>query len=220
MMSEKGQQIKPLKSVERIVQEELVPQFAKSDVKLIQQYRIPSLKKYDENFDQFQFKPIPIRKEFNVLATEWEDKQGNTMLSIIRQYVTYTKEACYWGFNVNTMDAPKAHFKDAKTIYIYALENSKYNPIWLQTRYMKDAQLAAQNQKLHEGRMRGLRAEYQDILKRGDEHNAMVDRNHKKFMDAHLERQTVSASGTSYQVNAGSREYWINANGEYIPSDN
>ncbi len=47
-----------------------------------------------------------------------------------------------------------------------------------------------ESQKLHEGRMIGLKAEYQAILKSGKEHSDMVDRNHKKFMDTHLERQT------------------------------
>ncbi len=220
MVAESGGQIKPLKSPEQLVKEELVPAFAKDGVQLVRQYHIPELQKYDKEFDQFIFKSIPIRKEFKVLATEWEDKKGNSLLFVIRHYAAYTQENCNWGYLVNMMDAKTSHFKNAKKNYLYSLINTKYNPKWRQVRYMEDAKLSAESQKLHEGRMIGLKAEYQAILKSGKEHSDMVDRNHKKFMDTHLERQTVSASGTSYQVDAGSRVYWINANGEYIPSDN
>jgi len=219
MEAQRGQQIKPLKSAEQLVQEELAPLFAQNGVKLIKQYHVPSLKRYDENFEQFQFKPIPMRKDFSVLATEWEDKQGNAMLFIIHQYVAYSQEACYWGYNVNIMEAPKSHFKYAKTKYLYALENSKYNPSWLHTRYMKDAETSARMGKLHEGRMRELRAEGQRIIENGKRHGDMVDRNHAKFMSSHLETQTVSTGGSNYQVDSGSNVYWVNSNGEYIPTN-
>lgn len=219
MMVETGQQVKPLKSPERLVKEELEPLFAKDGVKLVKQYHVPELQKYDKNYDQFIFKSIPIRKEFKVLATEWEDNEGNKFLFIIRHNAAYTQEACNWGYIVNMMDAPKTHFENAKNDYLYCLANIKYNPNWLQACYMKDAQIAARNGKLHQQRMAGLRAEGQAIIDKGNAYSAMVDRNHKRFMDAHLERQTVSTTNTNYQVDAGSNVYWINANGEYIPTN-
>ncbi len=220
MMTEQGYQIKPLKSVEQLVKEELVPAFANEGINLIKQYRVPQLKAYDENYEQFVFKPVHMKKTFDVLATEWGDKKGNRLLFIIRQHTAYTQEGCYWGYFINMMDAPEAHFEEAKKNYFYALENTKYNPKWLQTRYMEDAQESARQGKLHEQRMRSLIAEGEAIIKRGNEHSAMVDRNHKRFMDAHLERQTVSAGSTNYQVEAGSKVYWFNSNGEYIPTEN
>lgn len=219
MVTEMGNQIKPLQNVEQIVKEELVPVLANEGVKLIKQYKVPELKAYDENYEQFVFKPVPMQKTFEVLATEWLDKDNNSVILIIRQYITYTQEACYWGYTLNAMKAPKAYFEDAKIKYVYALENTKYNPKWLQTRYMEDAQESARLGKLHEQRMTMLRAEGQAIIERGKAHSDMVDRNHKKFMDAHLERQTVSTNSTNYQVDAGSNVYWINSNGEYIPTN-
>lgn len=220
MMAEQGHQIKPLKSVEQLVKEELIPVFQNDGINLIKQYRVPQLKAYDENYEQFVFKPVPMQKTFDVLATEWGDKKGNRLLFIIRQHTAYTQEGCYWGYFVNMMDASESHFEEAKTNYFYALENTKYNPKWLQTRYMEDAQEAARNNKLSQQRLAALRAEGQAIIKRGNAHSAMVDRNHKRFMDAHLERQTVSTGDTNYQVEAGSKVYWFNSNGEYIPTEN
>ncbi len=219
MVAEMGQQVKPLQSPERMVKDELEPLFAKDGVKLIKQYHVPELQKYDENYDQFTFKSIPMRKEFKVLATEWEDNKGNMLLLIIRHYVAYTQEACHWGYIVNMMDAKKNYFENAKNNYLYCLANAKYNPKWLQACYMEEAQTSARSGKLHQQRMAGLRAEGQAIIERGKSHSAMVDRNHKRFMDAHLERQTISTSSTNYQVDAGSNVYWVNSNGEYIPTN-
>ena len=220
MSAQMGQQIKPLKSVEQLVKEELVPIFSKEGVSLLKQYHLPKLKAYDENYDQLMFKSVPQQKSFEAFATEWGDKEGNRLLFIIRQNIAYTQEACYWGYMVNMLDAPATHFETAKNNYLYTLENTKYNPQWRHACYMEDAKKAAQAGKLHQQRMANLRAEGQRIIERGNAHSAMVDRNHKRFMDAHLERQTVSTGSTNYQVDAGSKVYWVNANGEYIPTDN
>lgn len=221
MCAEMGQQVKPLKSVEQLVKEEFVPLFANNGFKLIKQYRLPKQKAYDENYEQFVFKPVPMQKTFDVMSTEWEDKDGNMILFVIRQNIAYTQEACNWGYIANALEAPKAQFETAKNNYLYTLANSKYNPQWLQTCYMEDARASAQSNQLHQERMRGLRAEGQAIIDRGNAHSKMVDQNHKRFMDSHLERQTVStpSSNTSYQVDAGSNVYWVNANGEYIPTN-
>tara|TARA_R110000868_G_scaffold213832_1_gene463970 strand:+ start:555 stop:1664 length:1110 start_codon:yes stop_codon:yes gene_type:complete len=220
MMAEQGYQIKPLKRIEQLVEEELVPSFASEGINLIKQYRVPQLKAYDENYDQFVFKPVPIQKTFDVLATEWGDKKGNRLLLIIRQNTAYTQEGCYWGYFVNMMDAPEAHFEEAKNNYYYALENTKFNPEWLQKRYMDDAQLSARMGKLHQERMRGLIAEGQAIIERGKAHSAAVDANHERWMDTHLERTNISnPNGQSFKVDAGSKEYWMNGSHEYIRSD-
>ncbi len=219
MSSEMGQQVKPLKSVEQLVKEEFVPLFGKEGARLLKQYHLPKLKAYDENYDQLMFKSVPQQKSFEAYATEWEAKDDNKFLFIIRQNITYTQEACYWGYTLNALESPKQYFETAKNNYLYTLENTKYNPQWRHACYMEDAQKSAQAGKLHQQRMANLRAEGQAIIERGKSHSAMVDRNHKRFMDAHLERQTVSTGGTNYQVDAGSNVYWINSNGEYIPTN-
>lgn len=220
MMAEVGQQIKPLKNTKQLVKEELVPLFSKEGINLLKEYYLPNQKAYDENYDQFVFKAVPMKKSFEVLATEWGDNKGNRLLFIIRQYTAYTQEACNWGYTVNMLEAPKPYFETAKNNYLYTLANTKYNPQWLHACYMEEAQKAAQRGKLHQQRMAALRAEGQAIIKRGKAHSAMVDRNHKSFMDTHLERQTVSTGTSNYQVDAGSNVYWLNSNGEYIPTDN
>ena len=219
MMAEVGHQIKPLKSVEQLVKEELTPLFSKDGINLLKQYHLPKLKAYDENYDEMMFTSVPQQKSFEVLATEWGDNKGNRLLLIIRQYISYTQEACNWGYMVNMLDAPKPYFETAKANYIYSLENTKYNPQWRYACYMEDAKKAAQAGKLHQQRMANLRAEGQRIIERGKAHSAMVDSNHKRFMDSHLERQTVSTGSTNYQVDAGSNVYWVNNDGEYIPTN-
>ena len=222
MVSNQGDQVKPLKNIEQLVKEDFTPLFEKEGLKLVTLYSLPKQKAYDENYEQFVFKPVPMQKTFDVMAAEWEHTNGTMSLLVIRQYISYTQEACYWGYRISGLEAPKANFELAKTNYLYALENTKFNPQWLQTCYMEDAQTSARMNRIHEDRMMQLRAEGQAIIERGKAHSAVVDRNHKLFMDAHLERQYVANpnNGQTYQVDAGSKEYWMNSSNEYISTDN
>ncbi len=222
MISNQGNQIKPLKNIEQLVKEDFTPKFEKEGLKLVTLYPLPKQKAYDENYEQFVFKPVPMQKTFDVMAAEFEHTNSTMSLLVIRQYISYTQEACYWGYRISGLEAPKANFEAAKTNYLYTLENTKFNPQWLQTCYMEDAQTSARMKRTHDDRMMQLRGEGQAIIERGKAHNAMVDRNHKLFMDAHLERENISnpTNGQTYQVDAGSKEYWMNSSNEYISSDN
>jgi hypothetical protein len=220
MSTQAGQQVKPLMSVESFVKNELEPMLSKEGARLIKQYHLPELQKYAENYDQFTFKSVPMQTNFKAYATEWEHDDGEKLLLIINYRASYSDTGVYWGYYSDMMGAPTAHFEKAKKDYIYALANQKYNPQWLQTCYMEEAQKAAQRGELHQQRMAALRAEGQAIIERGKVHSAQVDASHKKWMDAHLDRTTVSSGGQSYQVDGGANEYWINANGEYISSNN
>ncbi|APQ16718.1 hypothetical protein A9200_17315 [Maribacter hydrothermalis] len=222
MILNQGEQVKPLKNINQLIKEDFTPLFEKDGFKLIKQYALPNQKAYDENYEQFVFKPVPMQKTFEVMAAEWEHTNGTMSLVVIRQYISYTQEACYWGYRVSGIEAPKAHFESAKTNYLYTLANTKFNPQWLQTCYMEDAQTSARMNRIHEDRMMQLRAEGQAIIERGKAHSAMVDNNHKKWMDAHLERENIAnpTNGQTYQVDAGSKEYWMNSSNEYISSNN
>lgn len=221
MSAQAGQHVKPLMSVENLVKIELTPKIEAMGLRMTKQYHHQELQKYAENYDQFTFKSVPTRKEFKSYGTEWQDQDGNQLLLIINYSASYTDTGVFWGYYTDMMSAPSAGFEKAKNHYIYALLNRKYNPQWLQTCYTEEAQKAAQSGKLHQQRMAALRAEGQAIIERGKSHSAMVDNNHKRFMDSHLDRTNVSNIdiGKSYQVNAGSKEYWMNSSNEYISSD-
>lgn len=222
MSSQAGQQVKPLMSVENLVKEILEPAMRQDGAKLINQYHLPELQKYAENYDQFTFKSVPMRKEFKAYATEWEsDKENSKLLIIINYFVSYSQTGIFWGYYANMIEAPRGSFEVAKKNYLYALSNSKYNPKWLQTCYIEEAKKARQRGEIHEQRMYALRAEGQAIIQRGKEHSAMVDANHKNWMDGHLGRTNVTSQSTSqsFQVDAGSNEYWMNSSNEYISSD-
>lgn len=220
MMANKGHTIKPPMSVENLVKNVLGPALANTGGRLTKQYHHTELQKYAENYDQFTFKSVPMRKEFKAYVTEWEGNDDSKLLFVINYFVSHSQEGIYWGYYANMMEAPKTHFEKAKNDYLYALINRKYNPQWLQTCYMQEAQKAAQRGELHQQRMAALRAEGQAIIERGKAYSAQVDANHKRFMDAHLERTNVTSGGQTYQVDAGANEYWINSNGEYISSNN
>lgn len=221
MSAQAGHQVTPLISVENLVKTKLEPLLKNEGTRLTNQYHYTELQKYAENYDQFTFKSVPMQKEFKAYVTEWEGVNNTKLLMVINHSASYSQTGVFWGYYANMMEAPKAEFEVAKKNYLYALTHCKYNPKWLQTCYMEEAQKAKQRNELHTQRMAALRAEGQAIIQRGKAYNAIVDHNHKRFMDTHLERTTVSSlsSGQSYQVDSGNKEYWMNSSNEYIPSD-
>lgn len=221
LMAQKGYEIRPLMNVEDVVKTVLEPVMNQQGTSILNQYHLPELQKFAEDFDQFTFKSVPMRKEFRAYATEWRsDKNSKRFLSIINYSVSYTQTGVFWGYDINIMEAPENSFEKAKENYVYALVNMKYNPRWLQTCYLEEAQKASRFNEIHQQRMASLRAEGEAIIQRGREHSAMVDANHKRWLDTHLERTNVSSpSGQTYQVDTGSKEYWMNSNNEYIKSD-
>ena len=222
-MQQKGFSISPIRSVNQLIKEDLEPHAKSQGARLVKTYKLSELISYDKNYDQFVFKSVPQHnRTFDVVATEWMDNKGDMSIMIIHYGTNQNQyQQSTWYYNMQIMEANKNVFNQAKRDYIYALANTKYNPDWVHHNYMRDAKIARKNNEIHISRMNQLRAEGEAILKRGREHSLAVDRNHARFMDAHLEKTNViTTSGQSYKVDAVSNYYWMNSDGQYISSNN
>ncbi|MFK7833072.1 MAG: hypothetical protein AB8B52_07340 [Winogradskyella sp.] len=217
-----GNAVLPVKTPEQVIKEMIAPTFKQDGVELVKMYKVPELIAYDKNYEQFKFKSgYEQSKTIDVVASEWKSNTGTSSLILVHYSAAYdNQQQVAWGFYLQGIDVDTKHFEQTKKDFIYAQANKKYNPQYLHYFYMKDANFARQSGKLHQQRMANLRAEGQAIIERGKQYSASVDRNHQKFMDAHLERTTVTSnSGQSYKVDAGSNYYWMNNDGQYISSN-
>ena len=190
--------------------------------KFSRQYELHQLAQSDKNLDRLLFKAHPEQKEFRVVATEWVDDKGNPSIVIIHYYVAYSQMSMYWGYQMESMEAPKDYFPTAKRDYINALLNVQINPQWLQLRNQMVRQKAQQQTAGHQQRMAALRSQGDQIIAAGKQHDAMTTRTHQKFMDGLNDQVNVTnpSNGQTYKVDLGSNHYWINDNNQLITSDN
>ena len=216
-----GFETKPPQSFEQVLAE-LKGLASQAGATFTKQYDLLQLQQSDENLDRLLFKATPERKQFRVVATEWVDDKGIPSIAIIHYYVAYTEMSMYWGYMIESMEAPKAHFPTARRNFINALINVQVSPQWLQTRNRMAQQQAQQQNSGHQQRMAALRAQGDQIIVNGKQHDAMTTRTHQKFMDGLNDRVNVTnpSNGQTYKVDLGSNHYWINDNNQLITSDN
>lgn len=216
-----GAETKPPQPFEQVL-EELKGYASKENTRLTNQYELPQLRQADENLDRLLYKAYPEQKQFRVVATEWLDDKGIASIAIIHYYLAYTETSMYWGFNVESMEAPKEYFPMARRDFVNAMLNVKINPQWLQLRNQRVQQLAQRQTAGHNERMATLRAQGDRIIANGKQHDAMTTKTHQKFMDGLNDKVNVTnpSNGQTYKVDLGRNHYWINDNNQLITTDN
>jgi len=216
-----GLDTKPPQSFEQVL-EELKGLAGKHGGKFVTQYELPQLTQFDINLDRLFFKATPEQKNFRVVATEWIDDKGVKSIAVIHYYAAYTEMSMYWGYFIDSMEAPKEYFPTARRDYVNALLNTQVNPQWVQARNRVMQQKAKQQNAGHQRRMAALRAQGDQIIANGKQQDAMTTRTHENFMDGLLDRVNITnpSNGQTYKVDLGSNHYWINENNQLITSDN
>lgn len=160
---------------------------------------------------------------------------------------SYGVDMIFWNVSYYEVVTPRERFKYARDAMIYASANIEMNPKFVRfqnnkmladiertrrqgneaLRQSRQAHLQRMNAITERGRTSSSIAKtYSDILdinhagylKRSD----MVSTGQSKSIDAIGERSIIGNgnTGEQYQVDSGSRHYWINNNGEYIGTDN
>lgn len=234
-----GSKIKPIKNINRVINEDLKPFLESKGIKYVGQFPLPQLAQFDKRFDSYLFKSTPEQKQYQCIVTEWEDGKGNKSAGIIRyftnQYVNIG--GMDWGYTLNAMQAPENVYETAKKDFINSLVNFQINPQWVQTNNQYYAQLSQQSNAGHQQRMATLKAQGQAIINNGNVYSSISDSNHESWKRRNSvqdaghsnsinsgiwERSTVSNpnTGQSYQVDGQNNYYWGNNNNEYIGTDN
>jgi hypothetical protein len=230
-----GSKIKPIKSIDRVINEDLKPFLESKGLKYLGQFALPQLAQFDTRFDSYLFKSSPEQRQYQCVVTEWEDGKGNKSAGIIRYFIAQytTLGGVDWGYTVNAMEARERVYETAKKDFINSLVNFQINPKWVQTNNQYYAQLTQQSSAGHQQRMAALKAQGQAIINNGNTYSSIIDSNHESWkrrngmQDAgHAnninsgiwERNTVSNpnTGQQYQVEGHNNYYYGNGNNEYI----
>jgi hypothetical protein len=232
-----GGNVQPVKDIQRLINEDLKSFIESQGGRFKNQFPLPQLAHFDKQFDSYLFKATPEQRHTDCIVTEWENSEGILSMVIVRYFIAqYTSiGGLDWGYTLNSLEAPKSEYENAKNTYINALVNFQINPQWVQTNNQYYAQLAQRNNAEHQQRMANIKAQGQQILANGrassqaldNQYNAwrsnqaISDAGHAKYIDGIYERRNMTdETGNIYKVDGYENNVWMNNNNEYIATDN
>tara|TARA_R110002072_G_scaffold59514_1_gene151434 strand:- start:14753 stop:15931 length:1179 start_codon:yes stop_codon:yes gene_type:complete len=230
-----GQKVQPPKSVENVIQQDLIPLAQQQGAKFVKSYPIPQLARFDEAFDAKLWKYMPTRKQFNVMAAEFTDNKGKSSIVIVRHQMGQDQMGSTWGYVCNMMESNTPSFEQAKQAYINGLINLNINPQWIQACNQRDQQRAQQSNAGHQQRMAQIKAFGEQNTRNFNARSAASDAQYNSwregqaasdagqaaYVDGIWERQNMTdGNGNTYKIDGYDNNVWMNQNNEYISTDN
>jgi len=229
-------QMRALPSIEQLIQEDFIPAMASKGYEYIKSYEIPEISKMDKWYSDQLFKAMPSTTIAKAFGSDWKDKSGKLFFLLIHVNASETQDMQNWYYMSSLLEADDDVFESAKKSYIFALSNMRYNlePIMAYNR--EEAQRVGQNWSAFNQRMAANQAAFESsqrahvnkseainaaIMSGWKSSNAASDKNHEQFIDMIREETNVqnNETGTTYKVQEGTNQYWMNSNGEYIGSN-
>lgn len=224
------------KSMEKVIEQDFVPDGTKQGKRLVRTYEIPELAEVDERYNSQLYEALPSRKRFMAVATEWEDEQGEPSLILIRLRVSEGQGTQFWSYFSHRLEAPRAAYEKAKADLLYAVLNTEHNLAFIAASNQKEKVKSEAfwrnhrrsmnaNQRNFEAQQRAVveanNATNDAIMKGWRDRNEASDRMHGKAIDSIRDEQNMRdpSTGQTYKVESGSDQYWKNDQGEYIKSD-
>src|SRR5690606_3032042 len=95
-----GRQVKPVKSTQRVIEEDLRPLLEAEGLQFINQFPLPQLAQFDNKFNSYIFKSTPEQRHNDCIVTEWEGPDGKLTMVIVRYFIAqYTSiGGLDWGY--------------------------------------------------------------------------------------------------------------------------
>ena len=223
-------------SIEKVIEQDFVPEATKRGKHLIRSYEVPELAKYDERYDSRVYYALPSRKRFMAVVTEWEDQKVEPSMILIRLRVSEGQGTQIWSYFSHRLEATRSAYEKAKEDLLYAVLNTEHNRAFIAANYQKEKEKSDAFWRQHRRRLkvqqRNFDAQQRAFRERSDatndaimkgwrDRNAASDRLHDKTIDSIRDEQNVrdTNTGQTYKVESGSDQYWKNNQGEYIKSD-
>ncbi len=235
--AQSGQQMRPPVNAQLIIEQDLQPQLSKHGLTLSRSYPLPEIAQRSQTYSNKLYKSVPTQQYFDASGSEWLDGKGNTILVIVDQIVSDGQGSVFWYYSLKVLEAPNKHFEEAKNAFIYGIVNTQDNPQQIQAYNLSEQQKSNQSWSQHNARMKQNQQNFErqqaihrstsDAINRSinstyENQNAASDRIQDKQINVIRDESTVTSpyDGEQYQVDSGADHYWMNSDGEYIPSDN
>ncbi|WP_396636876.1 hypothetical protein [Maribacter sp. R77961] len=234
MMRENKQQVKPVKSLERFIKEDLVQMTQSQGIKLVNIQRTPAITKLNAERSKMWFKAMPEQMNFDSAIVDFVDAEGNPSFLLVTYYVGSSQYQKRWGYTISGVEAPRAIYQQAKQDFMYAVLNSKLNQQYVQQINMQNQQASQQSTAAHNSRMEQIRNFGANNTKLFNARSAAFDsrhnswradqmasdRMHQKTINSINEVDTWSdGSGGTFEVDGYYNKVYTNGIGEYMGTD-
>jgi hypothetical protein len=232
-----GQQVRQPAGIETIIKRDLMQETQQHGLQFEKMYALPKLAQADKAYSDQLYAYGEQQKSFQVAGAEYIGKEGKKELLIVHYFETFGMGMYFWGYTIQNLSAPQQVFESAKNTYLYALENIQYNPAAIAAYNAQESAKHSANDAAFQNRMRNNQANFEATQRAHvNSSNAVneaqmgiyrsqsesFNRSNQQISNGILEENTIynSTNGESYQAEGHSNAYWMNANGEYIPTDN
>jgi hypothetical protein len=236
LYAQTGQSMRYLPAMDDLIEQDIMPWARNQGLTLTKKYSIPKVAEADWKYSSQLYKVGQTNDQFWAIGTEWENAKGEPFFLLMHLVASSGQGMLTWYYYCNGLAADKDYFPKATEQLIYGLANTTHNPVYIQAYNQSEAQKAGQSWAAHNQRMKANQASFEasqraivnsnnavsDAIMSGwKSRNAISDAGHAKTINGISEQNTMidPSSGQTYQVEAGSNQYWINPNGEYINTD-
>jgi hypothetical protein len=203
---------------------------------LVEFYHDTDIAAYEKSYSAMLFKVAPAQDRFDVLVTEWKDKDGAPSMLLLKYMESASQGMVIWNYSITAMSANGRAYDQAKADLLYGLANIQNNPEQIQAYNQEEAHKANVSWSAHNQRMRANEESFQrtqeayrnstDAVNRSmmstwETQNASSDRMQNATVNGIHEEHTITdpSTGQQYQVEAGYERYWTNGQGEQIMSN-
>lgn len=231
-----GQPMRPMPGIEQVIEQDMAPACARNGFNFVKYYEVPEVTRADKWYNDQLYKAVPCRNEVMAVGTEWKKEDGTPCFLLLHLTTSTTAQMQNWSYWITGLEADPAHFEPARKQLLFSLANVRYALEPIAAYNQREAEKAGQSWAAHNQRMAQNQAAFEaqqrafvnksnainDAIMNGwRERNASSDRQHEQFVDAITERTKVANPGTgqTYKVQSGYNQYWMNANGEYISTN-
>ncbi len=241
-----GQQLSPVVPLEQILEQHVKPAFASQGGRLLRSYPIPEVEGFWMRFGEGMVQ-TGSRRQWRALGSDWEDGNGNMTFVTLVQAVFEQPSHLSWILQSTSMEAPAEAFDEAKRDYLYAVGNTRINPDWqrrmngqLQGQIRENESFARtmmeSSRAAHRERMAAIEAAGNTARSVGQTYSEILDISHAGYLkrddiNSAGHTRTINAigertlignheTGEHYNVQAGSKYYWVGSDGTYFGTDN
>lgn len=240
-----GKLIRPLASPQQIFKEEVRDRMIKSGFEYLGEREQPEVTQYLRNKLSSKSQ---MNTALSIYNTEWKNSSGQKAMAsvsvISMQQPTVSGSMMVWFHTINYTFVDEGTYEKTLESLNEATFSYQENPQWENYVAQLGQQRAQENQRRaqlaaaqHQDRMQARWAAFNAHQEKMKGIWAAQDANHASFMNRNFgagsdvgqqqfinminEEETVynPITGKNYQVNAGSTEYWMDSEGNYIQND-
>ena len=232
-----GIAMRPPVGIQNLIFNDLNASLRKQGLEYVGQFPLPLVARADRSYMDQLYVSGQRNYRFEAAGTEWKTRTGKKVCIVVHYNEMPSAGMMLWGYSVQSLTAEPGYYEEARNAYIHGLASIKYdeqriaeynyNEKAKENRNRADHNARMQsNQQAFETRQRIHNETYETINKASMNgyysRNESMNRNQHAYTNYIYGENTVTdpASGESYQVEGYYNQYWMNGNGEYIPSNN